>query len=158
MYTLIYFFATVFNSSLYLILDTPSKKDDTSVNFFNHFRKDFLRPHNLVHDALVYEDSTLIRRLNRYNCKFFIRPQFAMSEFAETLLQNMEYLENNAEILDITSLNVFLKKTKKFQPYLWILDSKKEETSMLHHIKIFNIMFIFIECTCYKFWPEIRTT
>ena len=38
-----------------------------------------------------------------------------MSEFAETLPQNMEYLEKNAEILDMTSLNAFLKQTKKIE-------------------------------------------
>ena len=76
MYTLMSFFTPVFNSSLRLILDTPSMKDDNSVNFFNHLRKDFLRPYGLVHDALAYKDSTLMRRLNSYSCKFFLRPQF----------------------------------------------------------------------------------
>ena len=60
-----------------------------------------------------------------------------MSEFAETVLQNIEYLQDNVEVLDMTSLQAFLKKTKKIEPYLRILDSKKEETGMLHHIKIF---------------------
>ena len=105
--------------------------------FFNHFRKYFLRPYGLAHDVPAYEDSTPMRRLNSYNCEFLVRAQVAMSEFAETLLQSIEYLEDNAEVLDMTSLQAFLKKTEKIESYLQILDSKKEETGMLHHIKIF---------------------
>ena len=53
MHTLICWYATVFNSYCHLILDTGRKKDDTSVNYFNHFRKDFRRPYGLAHDAQV---------------------------------------------------------------------------------------------------------
>ena len=75
MYTLIYFFTAAFSSSLCLILDT-SKKEDNSVNYFNHFRTDFPRPYGVVHDALAYDDSTISRRLNSYNCEFDLRPHF----------------------------------------------------------------------------------
>ena len=53
--------------------------------------------------------STLSRRLNSYNCEFYPRPEVAISEFPETVIQNTEYLEKNADFLDMTSLNAFIK-------------------------------------------------
>ena len=109
---------------LLLILDTPKKKED-SVTFFNHFRKDFIRPYGLAYDAMSFEDSTLKQRLNNINCEFYLRPQIAISEFAETVYANLKYMENNYEILDPESIKGFLKKTKKIEKYLAVLDSKQ---------------------------------
>ena len=138
------------NFSLFHILDTPKNKEDNSVSCLNHFREDFVKPYGLAHDAVTYDDATLPRRLNTYNSKFYLRSQCGISEFSETLLENIAYLENNAEILDMVSLNAFIKKTRRFEPYLKILNSKKEDTGMFHHIKILNIMFTFSVCTSYK--------
>ena len=110
--------------TLLLILDTLKKKED-SVTFFNHFRKDFICPYGLAHDATSFEQSTLNWRLSNINCEFYIRPQIAISEFAETVSANLKYMENNYEILDPKSIKAFLKKTKKIEKYLAVLDSKQ---------------------------------
>ena len=47
----------------------------------------------------------------------------------------------------MASLKVFIQKTKRIDRYLWILDSKKEETGMLHFIKVLNIIVTLIEFT-----------
>ena len=109
---------------LLLILDTPKKKED-SVTYFNHFRKDFIRPYGLAHDAMSFEDSTLKRRLNSINCEFYLRPQIAISEFAETVSANLKYMEENCEILDPESIKAFVKKSKKIEKYLAVLDTKQ---------------------------------
>ena len=75
-----------------------------------------------------------MRSLNTNNCEFFLRPHIAISEFAETIIENVDYLKRNASILDMTSLNAFITKTKRIDKYLRILDSIKEETGMLHFI------------------------
>ena len=104
-YIICYFFVK-------LILDTPKKKED-SVAYFNHFRKDFIWPYGLAHDAQSFDAVTLNRRLNNFNCEFFIRPQFTISEFAETLSANLKYIEGNVDILEPKSIQVFLKKAKR---------------------------------------------
>ena len=116
-YIICYFFVK-------LILDTPKKKKD-SVAYFNHFRKDFIRPYGLVHHAQIFDAVTLSQRLNNFNCEFFIRPQIAISEFAETLSANLKYIEENIKILEPKSILVFLKKAKKKDKHIAILDSKQ---------------------------------
>ena len=116
-YIICYFFVK-------LILDTPKKKKD-SVAYFNHFRKDFIRPYGLVHHAQIFDAVTLSQRLNNFNCEFFILPQIAISEFAETLSANLKYIEENVEILEPKSIQVFLKKAKKKDKHIAILDSKQ---------------------------------
>ena len=59
------------------------------------------------------------------NCEFFTRPQVAISEFAETFSTNLTYMEQNLEILEPKSVEVFLKKAKKIERYIAILDSKQ---------------------------------
>ena len=116
-YIICYFFVK-------LILDTPKKKED-SVGYFNHFRKDFIRPYGLAHDVQSFDEVTLTRTLNNFNCEFFTRPQIAISEFAETISANLKYIEQNLEILEPKSIEVFLKKAKKIEPYIAILDAKQ---------------------------------
>ena len=150
MYILTCFFISVSNFSLYHIVDTPSNKEDNSIGYFNHFRKGFFKTYGLAHHPLAYDDTTLYRRLNTYSCEFYLRPQVGTFEFFETLLQNIDYLENNADILGMTSLNDFINKTRKIEHYLRILNSMKEETVMFRRINVLNIMLTFTVCTSYK--------
>ena len=90
-----------------------TKEKEDSVAYFNHFQKDFIWPYGLAHDAQSFDAVTLSRRLNNFNCEFFIRPQFTISEFAETLSANLKYIEGNVDILEPKSIQVFLKKAKR---------------------------------------------
>ena len=116
-YIICYFFVK-------LILDTPKKKEDL-VPYFNHFRNDFIRPYGSSYDAKSFYAARLSQRLNNFNCQIFIRPQIAISEFAETLSANLKYIEENVEILEPKSIQVFLKKAKKKDKHIAILDSKQ---------------------------------
>lgn len=121
------------DSRSFLILDTPkssgNRKEDTSVQYYNHFRKDFLRPYGLAHEESSFDDATITRRLNSYNCEFYLRPQVAISEFAETVQQNLHYIRDNAEILDQRAISAFITKTEKLEPYLAILDTKQSQVT-----------------------------
>ena len=121
------------NSRSFLILDTPkssgNRKEDKSVQYYNHFRKDFLRPYGLAHEESSFDDATITRRLNSYNCEFYLRPQVAISEFAETVQQNLHYIRDNAEIIDQRAISAFVKKTEKLEPYLAILDTKQSQVT-----------------------------
>ena len=127
----IYFNDYVLVYYVYAFLDTPRKRKDSGAKFFNHFRKDFIRPYGLAHDQSSFDPATLSRRLNNINCEFFMRPQIAISEFAETVPVNLKYIEENLKILDKDFIDAFIKKTKKTELYLSILDSnQKDKTGM----------------------------
>ena len=130
-----------------IILDTPRKREDSGVSFFNHFRKDFIRPYGLAHNENTFDPATLSRRLNNINCEFYLRPQIAISEFAETIPANLQYVEENINILDEESISAFIRKTRKIEPYLKILDSKKrDETGMCitHYLYICIYIYLYI--------------
>ena len=69
-------------------------------SILQHFCKDFIRPYGLAHNEDSYDDASISRRLNSWNCKFFQHPQIGISEFAETILANVKYLEDNMKILE----------------------------------------------------------
>ena len=121
------------DSRSFLILDTPkssgNRKEDKSVQYYNHFRKDVLHPYGLAHEESSFEDATITRRLNSYNCEFYLRPEVAISEFAETVQQNLHYIRENAEILDQRAISAFITKTEKLEPYLAILDTKQSQVT-----------------------------
>ena len=94
-----------------------------------------------MHDTSAYEDLTIKQRLNTYNCKFYSWPEIGISEITTTLLENMDYLQENSDILDMEFLHVFPDNTKKIDRYLCILDSKKEQKDMLHFMKILECSF-----------------
>ena len=130
-----------------IILDTPRKREESGVSFFNHFRKDFICPYGLVHNQTVFDPAS--RRLNNINCEFHLRPQIAISEFTETVPANLQYVEETLEILDKESISAFIRKTKKIEPYLKLLDSiKRDETgiciTLYLHIIIIYIKIIWV--------------
>ena len=128
-YTLfgIYFNYYILIYYVYVFLDTPRKREDNAASYFNHLRKDFIQPYRLAHDQSSFDAATLSRRLNNINCEFFLRPEIAVSEFAETVPINLKYIEEHLDILDKESIYAFIKKTKKIEPYLHILDSKQKD-------------------------------
>ena len=82
-----------------------------------------------------------------------MRPQVEISEFAETVWQNLNYIEENIGILDQRSIFVLVEKTKEIEHYLAVLDTKQhQETDVriinhLHFIGTFifiNIMYIYL--------------
>ena len=111
----------------YIISNTPRKKEDNGVSFFKHFRKDFIRPYGLAHNETAFDAATFSRRLNNVNCEFYLRPQIAISEFAETIPVNLKYIEEKLDNLAKESISGFIRKTKKIEPYLNILDSRKRD-------------------------------
>ena len=126
---------------VYLFLDIPRNRKDSGVNFFNHFNKDFICPYGLAHDQSSFDPATFSCRLNNIHCKFYLRPQIAISEFAETVPVNLKYVQENLEILEKDSIDALTKKTKKIDSYRNILDSKqKNKTGMC--ISFYNNYYI----------------
>ena len=84
---------------------------------------------------------TLTRRLNNYNCEFYMRSQVAISELAETVSANIKYTEENREILDQKSITAFLSGSP-LSP-IWQSWLVKRGTNYLHtaiiYIKIISV-------------------
>ena len=55
-----------------------------------------------------------------------VRQQVAISEFTVSVLRNVEYLEENLEVLEKESLQAFLNKIKKFKESLEALNTKSD--------------------------------
>ena len=60
-----------------------------------------------------------------------MRLQIGISEFVETVRENIAYIEENLDIFDQKSITAFIHKTKKIEKYLPVLDAKQTgETGM----------------------------
>ena len=92
-----------------------SKLGGKGISYFYHFRKDFLKPYGLAHDADNFSDDNFHRRINTITCEYVVRPQVAISEFTDTILANAEYLNENMKVLEKDSLQAFLTKIKMFK-------------------------------------------
>ena len=119
-----FFIKTFFNKSF--IDSTPTKSPSDGVKYFFHFRKDFINPYGLAHDASSFSDQQISARLSQMNCEFLTRPNIALSEFAHTLLANIEYLEENASVLDGQGMAKFFRKVDNYKDALRILNSKND--------------------------------
>ena len=64
-----------------------------AVNFFRHFPTSFLRPYGRA-DPAPTED-VVMRRLSSINCEWLRRPQTGISEFADTIEANLNFLTEN---------------------------------------------------------------
>ena len=132
---------------LNITLDTPRKREESGVSFFNHFRKDFNRPYGLAHNETAFDPAS--HRLNNINCEFYLQPQIAISEFAETVPANLQYVEEYLEILDKELISAFIRKTKNIEPYLKILDSTRRDetgicTALYLHIVVIHIKIMWV--------------
>ena len=82
-----------------------------------------------------------------------MRPQVEISEFAETVWQNLNYIEENIGILDQRSIFVLVEKTKEIEHYLAVLDTKQHQETdvcIINHLQFIgtfifiNIMYIYL--------------
>ena len=96
------------------------------MKYFYHFREDFINPYGMAHAMDSFSDTKLTARLKRFNCEFFVRPTIALSEFCDTILQNMNYISTNIDNFDITQIQWFINKLEPLYPHLEILNRKTE--------------------------------
>ena len=120
-------------------LDTP-KKNQGGVNFYQHFRKDYVRPYGLTHAEDSFQDTTVANRLKSFNCEFLLRPNVGISEFSETVLENAKYIKENMEIFDAEAIQKFLRKTDGIMEHLQTVN-RKDKSGSGKTISIYCIMF-----------------
>lgn len=108
---------------LFCYLDSP-KKNQGGVNYYQHFRKDFIKPHGLAHGKDSFKDTTLVNRLKSFNWKFFHRPHAELSEF-----ENAKYVKENLDIFDIEAIQRFLNKRDGILESLQTVNQKDKSAS-----------------------------
>ena len=114
---------------LYCFLDTP-KKNQGGLNYYQHFRKDFIKPYGLAHSGDSFKDTTLVNRLKSFNCEFFLRPHIGLSEFSETVLENSKYIRENLDIFDVEeAIKRFLNKADGILESLQVTNQKDKSAS-----------------------------
>ena len=67
---------------------TPEAK--TGVNYFKHTTKHFLTPYGKTHGALTSRE--ILDKLFHWNCEWLTRPNYDISELADTLYSNLATL------------------------------------------------------------------
>ena len=96
-----------------------AQRTSEGVQYFKHFLKSFLRLYRKADSDLHPENA--FARLHNWNCEWLNRPDVAMSEFTDTILNNVAVIRDNCDILRNTfvhdveaSFNPILPSLQKF--------------------------------------------
>ena len=65
-------------------------------------------------------------RLSQINCEFLTRPWIAVSEFSDTVLSNIAYLQESSGILGQSSMDRFFDKLQIYEQSMRALNTKSE--------------------------------
>ena len=81
-------------------MDSPA-----ATKYFNHHPSNFLNPYGLAADAPDAEK--ILRRIHPISCEWLKRPRIAMSEFAQTMVDNIEWLvDEGKDLVDSKKIEV----------------------------------------------------
>ena len=119
---------------LYLGPSTP-RKSGGGVNYFYHFPKDFLVPYGKAFKDNAFSKPNLMKVLKPINCELLSRPTIGMSELCETILVNVQYIEDEYEDF-MSVLPRYLKKIKSIKSQLQIMDNHNETQG---NIRLYNM-------------------
>ena len=108
-------------------------------------------PNGAAQNDQSFTDDQLAARINSINCEFITRPRIGVSEFADTMLANSKYLDENKDLLDSQALEKFLKKLNKYKDSLEIINSKSETAVKFYNM--FKYTNIYIYSYIYAYVP-----
>jgi hypothetical protein len=101
-----------------------SAEKPKAVSYFNEFPSNFLKPYGKADSPP--DDDTVSRRTNPISGEWFLRPRIAMSEFAETLTENLKLLKDDN--LTLVNTAEFATISKSVQPMLDALSRLNTKT------------------------------
>ena len=70
-----------------------SPKSPRGVSFFQQFVRQFIKTYGEADD--VPSTETVFRLIQPFTCEWLVRPKVAASEFAETLIKNLQVIQND---------------------------------------------------------------
>ena len=94
------------------------------VGFFNHFPTNFLRLYSVADPRP--DENTVFRRINPKCCEWLTRPKIAMSEFASTIIENLELLAKKKHVA--VKRQKFLAVQETLAPFLASLQALNTKT------------------------------
>lgn len=100
---------------------TPEVK--TSVNYFKHLTKHFLTPYGKTHGVLTSRE--ILDKLFFWNCEWLTRPNYAISELADTLYSNLATLaEYRDKVFTRHTVDPLLNKARPIRTVLQRFNKK----------------------------------
>lgn len=105
---------------------TPEAK--TGVNYFKHTTKHFLTPYGRTHGALTSRE--ILDKLFHWNCEWLTRPNYDISELADTLYSNLATLaEYRDKVFTRHVVDPLLNKARPIRTVLQRFNKKDSATA-----------------------------
>ena len=104
----------------YLVIVMAKVKMNKGSYIFNQFPKDFLKPYGIA--TVKIDNDMLKRRLQPFTCEAIRRPGIGISQFAQTIEENGERLENLANLMN----------QLRIKEYIHVIDNYKKLTAGMH--------------------------
>ena len=105
---------------------TPETK--TGVNYFKHQTKHFLTPYGKAHGLLTSRE--ILDKLYHWNCEWLTRPNYAISELADTIYANLATLADYKDkVFTKHAVDPLLNKARPIRSVLQRFNKKDSSTS-----------------------------
>ena len=105
---------------------TPESK--TGVNYFKHQTKHFLTPYGKTHGLLTSRE--ILDKLYHWNCEWLTRPNYAISELADTIYANLATLADYKDkVFTKHAVDPLLNKARPIRSVLQRFNKKDSATS-----------------------------
>ena len=105
---------------------TPESK--TGVNYFKHQTKHFLTPYGKTHGLLTPRE--ILDKLYHWNCEWLTRPNYAISELADTIYANLATLADYKDkVFTKHAVDPLLNKARPIRTVLQRFNKKDSATS-----------------------------
>jgi len=105
---------------------TPETK--TGVNYFKHATKHFLTPYGKTNGVLTSRE--ILDKLFHWNCEWLTRPNYAISELADTLYSNLATLaEYRDKVFTRHAVHTLLNKARPIRTVLQWFNKKDSATA-----------------------------
>ena len=105
---------------------TPESK--TGVNYFKHQTKHFLTPYGKTHGLLTSRE--ILDKLYHWNCEWLTRPNYAISELADTIYSNLATLADYKDkVFTKHAVDPLLNKAPPIRSVLQRFNKKDSATS-----------------------------
>ena len=104
---------------------TPQEVENISVNWWQQAVRSFITPYGKAKEAP--EPGNIFKRLQPFTCEWLTRPEYALSEFSDTITSNIPILQENSENYIDPS---FVEKLQRhFQPMLESMKALDNKTT-----------------------------
>lgn len=105
-----------------------SPESKTGVNYFKHQTKHFLTPYGKTHGLLTSRE--ILDKLYHWNCEWLTRPNYAISELADTIYANLATLADYKDkVFTKHAIDPLLNKARPIRSVLQRFNKKDSATS-----------------------------